>query len=63
MLCQMEMLKIGWITLNFDASIKNNLVLARAGGLLRDHNGRWIKQYCIDLGFTSSVMARLWGLV
>ena len=35
---------------------------AGGGGLIRDHDGSWIKGYARGLGHTNSIMAELWAL-
>ncbi|GLT93328.1 hypothetical protein SLE2022_111260 [Rubroshorea leprosula] len=32
-----------------------------AGGLIRDHLGRWVHGFTVNIGFTSSCLAELWG--
>ena len=35
---------------------------AGGGGLIRDHDGSWVKGYARGLGHTNSIMAELWAL-
>ena len=41
--------------------MRGNLDIASAGGLLKDQNGKWLKDFCIGLGFTSNMIAKLWA--
>lgn len=36
--------------------------MSSAGGLIRDHNGTWIKGFGMNIGSCSVTMAELWGL-
>ena len=51
--------KTGWFTLNTDGVAKGNPRMVGAGGLIRDHNGRWIRDFYIGLGYTSNIVAEL----
>lgn len=53
----------GWIKLNSDGSQNHNSGLYACGGLLRDHEGRFITSYFSNLGAATSVAAKLWGVV
>lgn len=33
-----------------------------AGGLIRDHNGKWLAGFCMNIGSCSVTVAELWGL-
>ncbi|XP_050241321.1 uncharacterized protein LOC126690241 [Quercus robur] len=35
---------------------------AGGGGLIRDHDGAWLKGFARGLGFTNSALAELWAL-
>ena len=48
--------------LNIDGSALGNPGKARCGGLLRNHQGEWIRGYARALGNTSSFVAELWAL-
>ena len=49
-----------YVTLNTDDSAKTNPGKARAVGVIRDHNGKWLKGFSINLGITSNNIAQLW---
>ena len=49
-----------YVTLNRDDSAKTNPGKARAGGVIRDHNGKWLKGFSINLSITSNNIAQLW---
>ncbi|PKI65958.1 hypothetical protein CRG98_013624 [Punica granatum] len=42
-------------------TLMGNPDLAGAGGLLPDGNGQWISGFARNIGFTSAVLAELWG--
>ena len=52
----------GWLKLNSDGSALNNPGKVGGGGLLRDHEGNWVKGYVRGIGYTNSFMAELWAL-
>ena len=52
----------GWILPNTDGASKGNLGEAAVGGFLRDDNGRWLHNFMYNSGFSSSVLAELWGV-
>ena len=51
-----------WAKLNSDGSALGNPGRAGGGGVIRDHNGKWLKGYTRSLGCTNSCMAELWAL-
>ena len=51
--------EFGWVWLNKDGSSIGNPGLAGGGGLIRDHNGTWIKGFTKSIGQASSVDAEL----
>ena len=53
---------MGWAKLNSDGSALGNPGRASGGGVIRDHNGKWLKGYARSLGCTNSCMAELWAL-
>ena len=64
-----EPLLIGWsppptgfVKLNFDGFAFGNLGSTGAGGVLRDCSGKWISGFACHIGFTTSFVAKLWGL-
>ena len=63
-----KLLLIGWkpppfgfYKLNRNGSAKSNPSVAGAGGLIKDHKGNWIG-FSRNIGFTHSLIAKLWGL-
>ena len=52
----------GWVKLNTDGSAMKNPDRAGGGGLLRDHDGVWLKGFARGLGFTNSILAEHWAL-
>nr|POE95861.1 putative ribonuclease h protein [Quercus suber] len=50
---------MGWAKLNSDGSTFSNLGRAGGGGVIRDHDGRWLKGYARPIGCTNSCMAEL----
>lgn len=52
----------GFFKLNTDGSVSKNPGRAGVGGLIRDHNGRWIGGFGRPLGITNSLMAEAWAL-
>ncbi|XP_030958826.1 uncharacterized protein LOC115980745 [Quercus lobata] len=52
----------GWLKLNTDGSAMRNPERAGGGGLIRDHDGDWLKGFARGLGFTNSALAELWAL-
>lgn len=51
----------GWLKLNSDGSV-NSENHAAAGGVVRDHLGRWITGFVANIGTTSVFNAELWGV-
>ena len=47
-----------YLKLNTDGSALDNPGLAGAGGVLRDHQGRWISGFSARVGLTTNNMAR-----
>ena len=52
----------GWVKLNTDGSAMKNPDRAGGGGLLRDHDGVWLRGFARGLGYTNSILAELWAL-
>ncbi|GLT71848.1 hypothetical protein SLA2020_438390 [Shorea laevis] len=52
----------GYFKLNTDGSAHGNPGPASAGGVIRDHMGRWISGFACKIGYTSSLRAELWGI-
>ncbi|CAI9108824.1 OLC1v1008518C1 [Oldenlandia corymbosa var. corymbosa] len=51
-----------WIRLNTDGVVSIASSDAATGGLLRNHEGRWISGYTAKLGFCSVLEAEYWGI-
>ncbi|GKV36559.1 hypothetical protein SLEP1_g44676 [Rubroshorea leprosula] len=47
--------------LNTDGAMNHATGQASAGGLIRDHGGRWIHGFAINIGPQSSYTAEIWG--
>ncbi|CAI0560437.1 unnamed protein product, partial [Linum tenue] len=52
-----------WVTLNSDGSVLQESGLATAGGLIRDHLGRCLVAFSLNLGACSITQAELKGAV
>ena len=52
----------GWITLNIDGGYKE-VSMAGRGGLLRDHDGRWITGFSFKLGACTALAVELWAIL
>ena len=52
----------GWYKLNSDGASQGNPGCAGGGGLIRDHNGKWVKGFMRNIGKTTSVAAEFWAL-
>ena len=52
----------GWYKLNSDGASQGNPRCAGGGGLIRDHNGKWVKGFMRNIGTTTSVAAEFWAL-
>ncbi|GKU91977.1 hypothetical protein SLEP1_g5773 [Rubroshorea leprosula] len=50
-----------YLKLNTDGSHNHHSGKAAAGGLIRDHNGRWVHGFAVNIGPTTSFLAELWG--
>ncbi|GKV02299.1 hypothetical protein SLEP1_g14753 [Rubroshorea leprosula] len=50
-----------YLKLNTDGSYNHHSDKAAAGGLIRDHNGRWFHGFAVNVGITTSFLADLWG--
>ena len=60
---------IGWkptpfpfLTLNTDGSTKGNTGHPGAGGILRNHWGKWMGGFSINIVITHGMMAELWAI-
>jgi len=52
----------GWYKLNTDGASLGNPSKASGGGLIRDHQGKWIKGFIRRIGLATSITAELWAL-
>ncbi|GLT44238.1 hypothetical protein SLA2020_181470 [Shorea laevis] len=50
-----------FLKLNIDGSRDHCSGRAAVGGLIRDHNGRWAHGFAVNVGITTSFLAKLWG--
>ena len=48
--------------LNTNGLAMRNLERVGGGGLIRDHDGVWLKGFARGLGYTNSALAKLWAL-
>ena len=53
---------MGWAKLNTDGSAIGSTGRAGGGGVIRDHNGQWLKGFARPIGDSNSCMAELWAL-
>jgi len=53
---------IGWIKLNCYGAWKGSDTLAGCGGLIRNSNGKWIKDYFTQIGMCDVFHAEMWGM-
>ncbi|KAL0006019.1 hypothetical protein SO802_013580 [Lithocarpus litseifolius] len=53
---------LGWMKLNSDGSALGNPGKAGGGGLIRDHQGNWVRGYARAHGNSNSSLAELWAL-
>lgn len=53
----------GWVTINVDGAFDNKKQVASCGGLIRDHNGRFIHGFMHHIGKGDSLNAQLWACV
>ena len=52
----------GWHKLNTDGASLGNPGKAGGGGLIQDHQGKWIKGFMRRIGLVTSITAELWAL-
>ena len=52
----------GWAKLNFDGFVMGSTGKAGEGGVIRNHEGEWLKGYARPLRHTNSCRAELWAL-
>ena len=51
-----------WFKLNSNGSALGCPRLARGGGLIRDHQGRWVKGYTRFIGWANSIEVEFWAV-
>lgn len=54
---------IGWVCVNTDGAAYLHGDVAGCGGLLRDHEGKWLGGFSRNLGSCHAFMAELWGVL
>lgn len=54
---------LGWIKLNVDGSCVQATGVAACGGLIRDHQGRWLRGFMHNIGSCSTVEAEAWAVM
>ncbi|CAI9115790.1 OLC1v1016785C1 [Oldenlandia corymbosa var. corymbosa] len=59
---QMDPPPPGWLKLNTDGSYNTISQEARAGGLIRNEEGGWVKGFTMNVGTTTVTGAELWGV-
>ena len=52
----------GWVKLNIDGSAMRNLERAGGWGLIKDHDGVWLKGFARGIGYINSILPELWVL-
>ena len=53
---------VGWVKLNTDGALSQNLGVAGAGDLIQDCDGNWIRGFSRAIGVVLSFLAELWAL-
>ena len=53
---------MGWVKLNTDGSAIGSIGRAGGGGVIRNHEGQWLRGYARPLGYSNSCIAELWAL-
>ncbi|KAK8581429.1 hypothetical protein V6N13_144455 [Hibiscus sabdariffa] len=51
-----------WCKLNVDRARDHSLGFASCGGLIRDHNGQWLRGFARSLGVCSPIEVELWAV-
>jgi len=54
---------IDWFKINTDGAVSVRKGWTACGGLIRDHNGRWIAGFTSYLGLCSVLKAEIWGAI
>ncbi|KAF7804181.1 ribonuclease H [Senna tora] len=55
--------KLGWVKVNTDGAVCRNGNIAGCGGLIRDHQGNWLKGFIKNVGISSPEGAEAWGIL
>ncbi|KAF7840640.1 ribonuclease H [Senna tora] len=53
--------RVGWVKVNSDGAVKQDVDSAGCGAILRDHSGRWLGGVIRSLGSASVLKAEAWG--
>ena len=53
---------MGWVKLNTDGSAIGSTGRASGGGVIRNHEGQWLRGYARPLGYSNSCITKLWAL-
>lgn len=53
----------GWIKLNTGGAVERTNQMAAAGGVLRDHLGRWRGGFAMNHGICGVIAAELWAII
>ncbi|KAF7802331.1 ribonuclease H [Senna tora] len=51
--------EVGWIKVNTDGAVRRDSKLAGCGGIIRDHNGAWVKGFTLKIGLSNALTAEL----
>ncbi|KAL5835914.1 hypothetical protein ACOSQ4_015411 [Xanthoceras sorbifolium] len=51
---------LGWLKINVDGSVVNGLI--SAGGVIRDHDRKWVRGFAMNIGYGSVLEAEVWGI-
>lgn len=54
---------MGWVVINTDACFNSYYELAGCGGILRDHNGKWISGFNCTVRVDNSTQVECWALL
>lgn len=52
---------LGWFKLNTDGASRGNPVLAAAGGVIRNNDGKCCRGFALNIGRCTAQLAELWG--
>lgn len=54
---------LGWFKFNVDGSVRNPNSLAACGGVCRDDSGKWVLDFCRNLGSSNILVVEFWGIL